>query len=371
MARRWLRGRQARFAALWMALAMALGAGLGFERMRLRGVEAGPARAAVAPVENSGAALRPGEFASAFAAGIARLREGDAHGAARSFEVARLINPHAPEVYLNLGVAYLELGQPSIAQALFERASSIAPMMPEAYYGMAEVMEARGDLEGARGAMSTYLHLAPEDAPFRHRAMAALWEWDAARGQAEQGEAVASLPPAPETSEAPLVSDTAAFASGAVPNVHDAPIETLDGAPTSLAAYRGRYLVLNVWATWCGPCRAELPSLDGLAAALGAERLAVVGVSMDRERVFTREFLRELGVGFPSYWDREGKLTREILDAHSIPLTVVVSPEGEVLLGYEGARDWSEPALVAAISGLADGDAPFADRLARLKEELQ
>ena len=122
---------------------------------------------------------------------------------------------------------------------------------------------------------------------------------------------------------------------------------------------------------WCGPCRAELPSLDRLSQVLDPEHFAVAGVSIDRERAFTREFIAELGIGFANYWDGEGRLTKEILAANVIPLTVIIDRQGEIVLGYEGARDWSAPGLVAALGDLAQGDAPLAERIAKLQEELQ
>ena len=404
-------GRRAPLVALAVVMAFGLAAGLAFEQTELRGVivsppaepptrtALAPAPAQIAPVPKPAPAPQgePAGFRAAFAAGIAHLRQGDAHSAAQAFETARRANPHAPEVYVNLGFAYLELNQPAASRTAFETASTIAPGQVNAYFGLAEALDALGDGEGAMGAMRTYLHLAPGDDPFRRRAMSALWEWEsrrdpalaAASGAAEPGPTAVETPsapagptavetapsaPAPTAAEAPSApaGPTAADApSEAGDTLFDAPLQTLDGAPASLAAYRGKFLVLNVWAAWCGPCRAELPSLDRLNQALDPELFAVAGVSIDRQRVFTREFLADLGVGFPNYWDGEGRLTKEILAANVLPLTVIIDPQGEIVLGYEGARDWNEPGLVAALGDLAQGDGPLAERIAKLQEELQ
>ena len=224
--------------------------------------------------------------------------------------------------------------------------------------------------------MRTYLHLAPGDDAFRRRAMSALWEWEARR-DAVRATAAGSAGPDPtapgaaDPRPAPAEIPAEAPPSGAGDTLFEAPLQTLDGAPASLAEYRGKVLILNIWAVWCGPCRAELPSLDRLSQVLDPEHFAVAGVSIDRERAFTREFIAELGIEFANYWDGEGRLTKEILAANVIPLTVIVDPKGEIVLGHEGARDWSEPALVAALGGLARGDGPLAERIARLREELQ
>ena len=86
----------------------------------------------------------------------------------------------------------------------------------------------------------------------------------------------------------------------------------------------------------------------------------MVGVSIDKRRAFTREFLRELGVDFPNLWDGEGDLSKKLLDIRALPLTLVVSPKGEIALRHEGALDWAAPEVVATLKegsekGTADG----------------
>ncbi|MEE8454300.1 MAG: tetratricopeptide repeat protein, partial [Limibaculum sp.] len=167
-------GRRAPLVALAVVMAFGLAAGLAFEQTELRGVivsppaepptrtALAPSPAQIAPVPKPAPAPQgePAGFRAAFAAGIAHLRQGDAHSAAQAFETARRANPHAPEVYVNLGFAYLELNQPAASRAAFETASTIAPGQVNAYFGLAEALDALGDGEGAMGAMRTYLHLA-------------------------------------------------------------------------------------------------------------------------------------------------------------------------------------------------------------------
>ncbi|HSF95102.1 MAG TPA: TlpA disulfide reductase family protein [Thermohalobaculum sp.] len=356
-----LRGRRAPFVALAVVLAVGLLTGLALDRTELRGVTVevpapppAPEQIAIADT----ATPQPESFAEAFEAGLNHMRAGDAHAAALAFDAARRADPHAVAAYVNLGFASLELGRPAAARAAFEQATEIVPAQANAYYGMAEALEALGDTEGALGAMRTYLHLTPEEDPFRRRAMSAIWEWEASlaavRAEAEATQAASPVQDAPT----------------GIP-IYDAALQTLDGAPATLAAHRGKIIVLNVWAVWCGPCRAELPSLDRLSAALDPSAFSVLGVSIDKQREFTREFLAELGVGFPSYWDGAGKLTAEILATRAVPLTVIIDREGNIVVAYEGARDWSEPEMIAAIAGLDGGGAPFDQRVAKLLEELR
>ena len=302
-------GRRARQRRRLIAVAvvagLALGAGAVFHTIELRGVtvntgdgvgvadgsqSAGDAGAGDA---GAGAALPAGgagqDFARLFAEGIAQLRQGDAHGAAMSFQAARRANPHVPEAHLNLGFSYLELGQAEASRVAFNSAIEIAPGMARAYYGLAEAHEALGDLAAARGAMKTFVHLAPEDDRFRTRALAALWEWGEGDGAGPQGAGpqgagpqgagpaatVASASqtrepgrPAREPESQARAPDSAPSAQGSDGAILAAPLTTLDGEPVSLARHQGKIIVANVWASWCGPCRKELPSLDRLADAL-------------------------------------------------------------------------------------------------------
>jgi len=107
-------------------------------------------------------------------------------------EMAQRIKPHVPEVYVNLGFAYLGQQQPQKASQAFNKALSIKTHQLNAYYGLAEALEALGDLEGALGAIRTYVHLSQEDDPFRRKAMSAAWEWQEALNEQKRDRAQAS-----------------------------------------------------------------------------------------------------------------------------------------------------------------------------------
>ncbi len=95
--------------------------------------------------------------------------------------------PHLPEAQVNLGFAWLALHQVPSAQQAFERAIGMRPQQANAYYGLAMVLEQRGDLEAALGAMRSFLHLSRADDPHRVRARAALWEWEQRLGRHRPG----------------------------------------------------------------------------------------------------------------------------------------------------------------------------------------
>lgn len=88
------------------------------------------------------------------------------------------LSPRLPEAYVNLGYALLGLGRYDTARDFFLAATELQPFQGNAYWGLAVSLEALEDLEGALGAMRTYIHLAPPDDPFVRQARSALWEWD-------------------------------------------------------------------------------------------------------------------------------------------------------------------------------------------------
>ncbi|MBN1204015.1 MAG: TlpA family protein disulfide reductase [Myxococcaceae bacterium] len=117
----------------------------------------------------------------------------------------------------------------------------------------------------------------------------------------------------------------------------------------------GRIVVLNLWATWCGPCVHEMPSLERLQTALGSEKLAVIAVSLDREgRRAVERFRASTGLKvLKSYYDPRGR-TGEVLGASGLPLTLILNTQGEEIARATGSLDWSSPEVLAYLRGLID-----------------
>lgn len=129
-----------------------------------------------------------------------------------------------------------------------------------------------------------------------------------------------------------------------------------DGSAEPLERYRGRLLILNVWATWCAPCRQEMPALERLHRRLDPARFAVVGLSVDADGDIAQEFLLKLGITFPSYLDADGALARRVLEIRVYPDTFIISPEGVLLRRIVGERDWDRPELPAILEAAAGGN---------------
>ncbi|MFL9824480.1 thiol:disulfide interchange protein TlpA [Rhodoplanes sp. SY1] len=122
------------------------------------------------------------------------------------------------------------------------------------------------------------------------------------------------------------------------------------GAARTLADWRGRTVLLNLWATWCVPCRKEMPALDALQRQAGSERFEVVAVNVDtRNPDKPRAWLKEVGIdGLAYYADPSGKILREI-GAFGLPATVLVDPAGCTVATLAGPAEWASPDALALV----------------------
>lgn len=109
-------------------------------------------------------------------------------------------------------------------------------------------------------------------------------------------------------------------------------LEDLDGAVVSLADLRGRTVVLNFWATWCLPCRVEIPQLSGFAQA--HPEITVLGVAIDGSRAELKRGAASLGVDYPVL--RIDEATRAAYGISTVPTTVVIDPEGRIRSAHTG-----------------------------------
>ncbi len=122
----------------------------------------------------------------------------------------------------------------------------------------------------------------------------------------------------------------------------------LNGPPRSLSSYRGRPLIINVWASWCGPCRAEAATLERLAWSEAGSRYDVIGISTDDDRDAALKWLSHSNATLSHYIDSRLKL-EHMLGASTIPLTVLVDARGRVVARFRGARDWSNAESIQMI----------------------
>jgi thiol-disulfide isomerase/thioredoxin len=122
------------------------------------------------------------------------------------------------------------------------------------------------------------------------------------------------------------------------------------GGELTLARWKGRVALVNLWATWCAPCRREMPSLAGLQKQLGSADFEVVAISVDLKGLAASSaFLKDTGSdALALYADPSGKLLNDLM-APGLPVTVLVDRQGREAARMVGPADWSSPEAVALI----------------------
>src|SRR3989338_1201682 len=129
--------------------------------------------------------------------------------------------------------------------------------------------------------------------------------------------------------------------------LREATLHGFSGNTKKFSDYRGKPLIINVWASWCGPCRAEMGSLDRLARRYDGKQFNIIGISTDDYGNEAAAFIRKSKLSFANYLD--SKLFMEnMLGANTIPLTVLVDADGRVLAKAYGAHEWDSPEIVEA-----------------------
>jgi thiol-disulfide isomerase/thioredoxin len=129
----------------------------------------------------------------------------------------------------------------------------------------------------------------------------------------------------------------------------DATMQGLNGPARKLSDFRGKPLIINVWASWCGPCRQESASLERLAWRDGSAPFRIIGISTDDEAIAAKAWLAQSNATISHFIDQRLQL-ETMLGASHLPLTVLVDAKGKVLDKVYGAREWDSPDNIALIN---------------------
>jgi peroxiredoxin len=127
------------------------------------------------------------------------------------------------------------------------------------------------------------------------------------------------------------------------------------GKSFSLATYKGQVVVVDFWASWCGPCRKSLPELDDLQARFASQGVKVVGISLDTDASAMTAFLEKVPVRFSILHDPAGQ-TGEAFSVVAMPTTFLIDREGRIAARFEGGAHTQEEA--AAVTALLAGTSP-------------
>ena len=157
----------------------------------------------------------------------------------------------------------------------------------------------------------------------------------------------------------PVPASTGAFAAtpGEIrigETLPDALMRGLNGPSRKLSEFRGRPLIINVWASWCGPCRAEMASLERLAWRDESGYFTIIGVSTDDYPERAEALLKATNATISHFIDARLRI-ENMLGASRLPLTVLVDADGRVVEKVYGARKWDDPHTIRIIGGAFDG----------------
>lgn len=154
----------------------------------------------------------------------------------------------------------------------------------------------------------------------------------------------------------------AAFAASGCTK-HDAPavegkaapdftLNDLSGRPVQLSALKGKVVLLNFWATWCPPCREEIPSMIRLNQAMQGKAFQMLAVSIDEGgREAVDSFFKRGGAALPALLDTDGKVARRY-GTTGVPETFIIDAEGVIRKKVIGAMDWSSPEVLSALDDI-------------------
>lgn len=132
----------------------------------------------------------------------------------------------------------------------------------------------------------------------------------------------------------------------------DFTLDSLDGKTSSLSAYKGRFVFLNFWATWCPPCRSEMPAMQALYRRLEARGFVILAVDLAEKADTVRAYVKKNAFTFPVLLDKTGEVGGTY-GAQSIPTTYLIDREGKVLARGIGAQwKWDSPEMIALFEKL-------------------
>jgi peroxiredoxin len=140
-------------------------------------------------------------------------------------------------------------------------------------------------------------------------------------------------------------------------------LEDMTGQMHRLADYRGKVVLVNFWATWCEPCRAEMPSMDGLRRSLQAQPFEVLAVNLAEPLSRVERFLGTMPLGFPLLRDRDGSVAKA-WKARVLPASFLIGRDGRIRYVAYGELDWTSEPVRSRVNELLNEEGPGQRRAA-------
>jgi peroxiredoxin len=128
-------------------------------------------------------------------------------------------------------------------------------------------------------------------------------------------------------------------------------LSDLDGKVYRLADYRGRVVIVNFWATWCPPCRFELPSMEKAYQILKKQDVVMLGINVGEDADTIFSFTADYPVSFPLLLDKEATVIKQY-PVIGLPTSYIINPKGQLVYRVIGTRDWTDATLLKTILDL-------------------
>lgn len=132
----------------------------------------------------------------------------------------------------------------------------------------------------------------------------------------------------------------------------DFSVEKMEGGTRARSASKGNIVLLNFWASWCPPCKEEMPSIENLSKAMKGKKFEVMAVNLGDTKATVRDFLKQYGYTFPVYLDQKSTLSRGYA-SKGIPTTYIVDKSGKFIAGVIGGIRYDHPDVISIMSDLA------------------
>jgi peroxiredoxin len=132
----------------------------------------------------------------------------------------------------------------------------------------------------------------------------------------------------------------------------DFELTTLDGKKVKLSDYRGKKVILNFWATWCPPCRAEMPDMEKFYSSYKDKDVVILGVNLanaERDQTTVKNFIKSYGITYPIPLDKEN-LAAEMYQVSAIPTSYIIDPQGIIIEKVVGPMDFETMKSLLSIS---------------------